>query len=260
MAASSLNRPHGAKLTSCSAALLLACVALAAHAAGRTDARAPRRNAAVTLDAASSDVDYRSNTVVFRDIVISQGTVRVAAEQARATGLDFQDSTWSFTGAVRITVDGGALRSDDATVKFGANRVTTARIRGAPAEFEQARSDSTDVARGRAETIEYDVTAGTVKLIGNAWLSDGRNEIRGQELIYDVRGQRVQSGSRPGQSDRVQITIRPRETGPDAAPPVEVTPDATPSGSGAAPAEPAAAPAILAPPAGAATSPRPGRP
>ena len=144
--------------------------------------------------------------------------MRVAAAQARATGLDFEDSTWNFTGAVRINVDGGALRSEDATVKFGANRVSSARIRGTPAEFEQARSGSSELARGRAATIEYDVAAGTVKLIGDAWLSDGRNEIRGQQLTYDVRGQRVQSGTRPGQSDRVQITIRPRDAAGTPAP------------------------------------------
>jgi lipopolysaccharide transport protein LptA len=186
--------------------------------------------------------------VVFRDIVITQGAVRVAAAQARATGLDFEDSTWNFTGAVRINVDGGALRSEDATVKFGANRVSSARIRGNPAEFEQARSGSTDVARGRAATIEYDVAAGTVKLIGDAWLSDGRNEIRGQQLTYDVRGQRVQSGTRPGQSDRVQITIRPRESA-DAPIPASSAPapGPAPSPDAAPPPGPVAPPRVERP-------------
>ncbi len=228
MAASSPNRRRRATLAAGCAAWLLTVGALAADATRAIPARPPRGDGAVTLDAASSDVDYRSNTVVFRDIVISQGNVRVAAAQARATGLDFEASTWNFTGTVRIKVDGGALRSDEASVKFRANRVASARIRGAPAEFEQARSGSTDLARGRAETIEYDVTAGTVKLIGDAWLSDGRNEIRGQQLTYDVRGQRVQSGTRPGQTDRVQITIRPRERDATATPPAVPPPPPRP--------------------------------
>jgi lipopolysaccharide transport protein LptA len=248
MAASSRNRPLRARLAAGGGAVLLGCAAVVALAASAAEPRAPRRDAAVTLDAASSDVDYRSNTVVFRDIVITQGAVRVAAAQARATGLDFEDSTWNFTGAVRINVDGGALRSEDATVKFGANRVSSARIRGNPAEFEQARSGSSDLARGRAATIEYDVNAGTVKLIGDAWLSDGRNEIRGQQLTYDVRGQRVQSGTRPGQSDRVQITIRPRDAGETAAPD-DGAPGPNPPPSTSTPATPPeSAPAPGAPP------------
>ncbi|MCU0760484.1 MAG: lipopolysaccharide transport periplasmic protein LptA [Steroidobacteraceae bacterium] len=219
---------------------------------------ATRATGAVTLDAASSDVDYRSNTVVFRDIVITQGAVRVAAQQARATGLDFENSTWTFSGAVRITVDGGALRSDEATVNFAANRISTARIRGTPAEFEQPRAGTSDVARGRAGAIDYDVGAGTVTLIGDAWLTDGRNEIRGQQLTYDVLGQRVQSGSRPGQGDRVQITIRPR---PAAPPPGAAAGDGTAIPGGTAPegaARGAAPPAAGgAPPADGASSPAP---
>jgi lipopolysaccharide transport protein LptA len=215
-------------------ATLAARPAAAARAATRT-------TGAVTLDAASSDVDYRSNTVVFRDIVITQGAVRVAAQQARATGLDFEDSTWTFSGAVRITVDGGALRSNEATVNFAANRISTARIRGTPAEFEQPRSGTSDVARGRAGAIDYDVGAGTVTLIGDAWLTDGRNEIRGQQLTYDVRGQRVQSGSRPGQGDRVQITIRPRApaAGDGTAAPGGAAPGAAPEAAGRETAAPA---------------------
>ena len=237
---------------------LLACLAVFAQGLPAAEPRGARTTGTVTLDAASSDVDYRSNTVVFRDIVITQGTVRVAATEARATGLDFDDSTWTFTGAVRITVEGGALRSDEATVRFAANRVASAKIRGTPAEFEQPRAGSAEVARGRASAIDYDVGAGTVTLAGDAWLTDGRNEIRGQRLTYDVRAQRVQSGTRPGQSDRVQITIRPRQPGstapttaaPTTAAPTTGAPDGAASAPTPAPATaPTSAPATAPVPA-----------
>lgn len=215
-------------------ALLLLTPALPA-----AERQGTRAAGTVTLNAASSDVDYRNNTLVFRDIVITQGTVRVAAREARATGLDFDDATWTFTGAVRINTDDGALRSNEATVRFTANRVASARIRGTPAEFEQPRSGSTETARGHAGAIDYDFGAGTVTLDGDAWLTDGRNEIRGQRLTYDVRAQRVQSSTRPGQSDRVQITIRPREPGEagTAAPAADpaATPDTAPAADPAAP-------------------------
>jgi lipopolysaccharide transport protein LptA len=193
------------------AALLLAC-------SGALAADPPARNAAVQVDAASSSVDYRTSTVVFRDVVITQGTVRVSAEQARATGLEFQKSTWTFNGKVRIAVDGGGLRSDQATVYFLDNRVSRATIVGAPAEFEQQRTGSSDMARGRAGNIEYDLDSGAVRLRGDAWLTDGRNEISGQELVYDLRAQRVQSESRPGAQDRVRITIRPKDAAEPVAP------------------------------------------
>jgi lipopolysaccharide transport protein LptA len=120
---------------------------------------------------------------------------------------------------VRITVDGGELTSDEATVDFRSNRITRASIAGRPAQFQQARPGTGEIARGRAGSILYDVPRGTITLSRDAWLSDGRNEISGQQLVYDVRGQRVQAQSAPGTgSDRVRITIRPRE-GAESAPP-----------------------------------------
>jgi lipopolysaccharide export system protein LptA len=205
------------------AALALAtATSLAADAPASGPATAPpastgtkpsSRDLPVSLDAASSEVDYRTNTVNFRDVVISQGGMRVAAETARATGLNFENATWNFRGNVRITVDGGSLKSDEAKVDFAANRISRATIAGSPAQFEQKRAGTSDLARGRAGRIEYDVPTGTVKLTQDAWLTDGRNDISGQELVYNVREQRVQAEAKPGNTDRVRITIRPRDTG-----------------------------------------------
>lgn len=204
-----------------SAVLLLALLLPAAP--GQTQAPAPpaapakpangSRDQAVSLDAASSDVDYRSNTVNFRDVVITQGNTRVSADAARATGLNFENATWNFRGNVRISVDGGAMKSSEAVVNFAANRIARATITGTPAEFEQLRSETGELARGRAGLIEYDVPAGTVTLSNAAWLTDGRNDISGQQLVYNVREQRVQAEAQPGNTDRVRITIRPREDG-----------------------------------------------
>ena len=141
----------------------------------------------ITLDAASSELDYRANAVTFRDVNIAQGNIKVSAERAAATGLEFENATWEFTGRVRIEFDGGVLRSEAATVAFERNRITRATIRGQQAEFEQSLKDRAATARGRAGEIVYDVAAGTVVLAGAAWLSDGRSEIRGEQLVYDVR-------------------------------------------------------------------------
>ncbi|MFM8586603.1 MAG: lipopolysaccharide transport periplasmic protein LptA [Gammaproteobacteria bacterium] len=170
----------------------------------------PTQSGDITLDAASSEVDYRANALLFRDIIITQGKVRVVAQRARSTGLDFDDSTWTLSGAVRIDVDGGMLTSEDASVTFQDNRIVSASIRGKPAEFSQQLKDG-GRARGRAGSILYDMTASTVTLRGEAWLSDdGRSEIRGDQLVYNVREQRVQAGKPAGSDERVRIIIRPR--------------------------------------------------
>lgn len=169
----------------------------------------------INIDAASSDVDYRSNTVVFRDVVITQGTARVAADSARATGLDFRDSTWVFSGHVRIERDGGVLESDEARVQFRDNLLRVATIHGTPARFEQQLARAPGKAHGRASTIVYDLAGDRVTFTGDAWLSDGRNEISGEELVYNVQDQRVIAETEPGSGGRVRITIRPQNEARD---------------------------------------------
>jgi lipopolysaccharide transport protein LptA len=210
--------------------LLLA--ALACGAAGGAVAQAPVAKATaapqqlpadqpIKLDAASSEVDYKTNTVVFKDVIISQGAMRVQADHARATGLNFANSKWTFEGNVRINAEEhGSLRSDSAVVEFKDNRILRATVIGKPAEFEQRRVPSEQMARGRADKIVYDIGEGTVRLADDAWLSDGQSEIAGPLLVYDIRGQRVQAATEPDSGERVRITIQPNalpQSGKDPA-------------------------------------------
>jgi lipopolysaccharide transport protein LptA len=165
----------------------------------------------ITVDAASSEVDYKTNTVVLTQVVITQGTTRVQADRAHASGLNFANSRWTFDGNVRMEMaPRGNLRADQAVVEFKDNRIARATITGKPAEFEQQRPDSQQMAHGHAEEIVYDVTEGTVRLSNDAWLTDGQNEISGPKLVYNIRDQRVQAATEPGTGQRVHITIAPQ--------------------------------------------------
>jgi lipopolysaccharide transport protein LptA len=162
----------------------------------------------ITLDAASSQVDYKSNTVDFRQVVISQCKTRVQADHAHATGLNFTNSRWTFDGNVHIEAEErGTLRSDEAVVEFRDNRITRATVTGKPAEFEQKRADSGQPARGHADEIVYDVTNGTVRLSNDAWLTNGQTEVSGSLLVYNIRGQSLQAGAQTGSGERVHIKI-----------------------------------------------------
>ena len=187
-------------------AFLVALAGDATAAAQQHDTQAP-----INLEAASSDFDYKNNALLFRHVKITQGTLTVEAREASATGLEFNNAQWTLKGGVRITVPGGKLDSDTATVSFKDNQIVSAQIRGAPATFEQRLEDRNQLARGRAESIDYDVTNATVQLAGQAWLSDGQNEIRGSKLIYDIGRQRV--AANPGETEPggVRITINPKE-------------------------------------------------
>ncbi len=238
------------------AALLLAAALLPALGVGAADTIPDFSGLPVSVDAASSEIDARTNALVFKDVVISQGDMRVQADHARATGLNFANSRWNFDGNVRIDAEQrGNLRSDQAVVEFKDNHIARATITGKPAEFEQKRANSDQIARGHANEIVYDVSDGSVRLTQDAWLSDGQNEISGPLIVYNIRERQIQAATAPnappGGDQRVHISIAPRagSTGkPEPARPEALKPEAPkpeapkPDAAKPGPKQPAAAP------------------
>lgn len=224
---------------SCRKLKLLLAVALASGAAAAPappSALQPGQQP-INLEATSTEVDGRTNTLVFSDVVISQGATRVQADHAHASGLNFANSRWTFEGKVRIDAEQhGNLRSDQAAIEFRDNRIARATITGKPAEFEQKRADSDQMARGRAGEIVYDLNDGTVRLTNQAWLTDGQNEISGPLLVYNIREQRVQAAASPGTDQRVHIRIAPRGVpGPGKTEPTKPPPPDAGEGDAAKP-------------------------
>jgi lipopolysaccharide transport protein LptA len=187
-------------------ALVLVAVSLSASMAGAA-AHVEQQN--IVLDAAYSEMDLKSNTVVFHKARISQGNMSIAADQAQGSGLDFEDSHWVFRGNVKIAMEQGLLTSDEADITFAKKLLSKAVVNGKPAAFEQKLPKSGKTARGHADTIDYDVTKGIVHFSKNAWLSDGQNEIRGESLKYNVLAQNISAEALEQGSQRVHIIITP---------------------------------------------------
>lgn len=180
------------------ASVLLACALGAAWAQEQSELP-------IQVAARSSDFDYQNGVFQFDRITITQGDIRITAEHAIASGVDFEDSRWQFEGSVSITTPESSLASDTARVRFSAGEIHDATVTGTPATFEQRRMDQRS--QGRANRIDYDLRRGTVEFAGNAWLSDGRNEVSSETLVYSTATQRVIS------KEPVVITIQPNGPG-----------------------------------------------
>jgi lipopolysaccharide export system protein LptA len=185
----------------------LALLALALPASAAFAAKVEQQT--ILLDAQSFEMDLKTNNLIYRKVHISQGNMSVTADQAQATGLDFENSHWVFRGNVKITMDQGLLTSDEAEITFAKKLLSKAIVNGKPAAFEQRIVKTGKLAQGRADSIDYDVTKGVVRLSKNAWLSDGGNEIRGESLKYDVLAQNVIADASEQGSQRVHIIITP---------------------------------------------------
>ncbi|HEU5137077.1 MAG TPA: lipopolysaccharide transport periplasmic protein LptA [Steroidobacteraceae bacterium] len=204
MATSSRNNPRDS--------LSVHLGVLAAGLLGVAEAApAPCANQEIVLEAKPLEMDYRNNNAVLRDVVITQCGVRIQAAEADIKGgLNFENSHWTISGDVRIDAEGGNLRSDKAVVTFRNKLISAATITGSPAQFEQQREDGT-MARGSANTIEYETSDGTVSFNTNARLAYGRSEATGQHFVYNIRTQSLepQKKSDAAGDGRIRFVIQP---------------------------------------------------
>jgi lipopolysaccharide transport protein LptA len=173
----------------------------------------------------SADVlnsDFRSDTLdLSGNVRVTQGPMSIEAGAAKARDFRSDKSRWTFEQAVHIRTAEADLKSSSATAAFEKGVIADARVEGSPAQFEQLGGTADRQVRGRAGVIEYDFGTGIVKLTDQVWFSNGKDEFRGDVVIYNVRDERVQINPGGQSSGRVRGIIRPRErpATPSPAPP-----------------------------------------
>ncbi|HTD72625.1 MAG TPA: lipopolysaccharide transport periplasmic protein LptA [Steroidobacteraceae bacterium] len=172
------------------------------------------RQATILLDSQSVSIDLKTNSAVFSKVRITQGTMSITADQGQASqqrsaDLYFENNVWNFKGNVKITMDQGQLTSDDAQITFVNSLLSKAIVNGKPAAFEQTVTKTGKLAKGRADSIDYDANKHVVRFLRDAYLNYGDNELRGQALKYDVLSQKVIAEEAEQNSQRVHITITP---------------------------------------------------
>jgi lipopolysaccharide transport protein LptA len=190
-------------------ALLTAALSASAAPVLKRDAKAP-----ILLEAQGTTIDLKTNSAVFSKIKISQGTMSITADEGKATqqrsaDLYFENNVWYFKGNVRISLENGQLSSDDAQITFVNSLLTKAVADGKPAAFQETTPRNGKLAKGHADTIDYDSSKHIVRFLKEAYLSNGDHDISGQALKYDVAAQKVIAEEAEQNSTRVRITITP---------------------------------------------------
>lgn len=119
-------------------------------------------------------------------------------------------------GTMRLTAERVVIKEDEAGF-------TTAQVFGGPkgqVAFRQKRDNSADFMEGSADRAEFDDQADTLKLLSNARLKSGGDELKGEYIFYnsatgemqarnvlpDAKGIAVSGGN----VGRVKITIQPK--------------------------------------------------
>lgn len=110
-------------------------------------------------------------------------------------------------GTLMITADRIEVRQDDKGVVSGL-------ATGNPVYFRQKMEGGNEFAEGWAARIEYDSQGEKIKLMGQARLKRGIDELRGEQITYDSGTEFFQAkGGSSGASGRVRAVIRPRNGG-----------------------------------------------
>jgi lipopolysaccharide transport protein LptA len=210
------NRRAGA----CTALVLIALCATAAAA------NLVRPGDELNWDAKVVTSDFRTDTLeISGDVRVTQGPMSIEAGAAKANDVRSQNARWTFENSVHIITSEAELQSNTASAAVVGGQLARARAQGSPAQFAQRGGKTDGQVRGRAGVIEYDIAAGIVTLSDNVWFSNGKDEFRGDLVIYNVRDERVQIN--PGGQGRVRGVIRPRQ-GTAATAPTPTTPQPQP--------------------------------
>jgi lipopolysaccharide export system protein LptA len=146
---------------------------------------------------------------------------------------DDQKQTAVFEGRVVLTQGTFVLRADRLTVRQDAQGFQTGVAVGSPATFRQKRDGVDEWIDGEALRIEYDGKAERVELFDRARVSREKDEVRGNYISYDSRGEvfRVQpskdAATPAGREGRVRAVIQPKkkdEAAPPPAAPLDLKP------------------------------------
>jgi lipopolysaccharide transport protein LptA len=160
----------------------------------------------IDLKASFSELDRRNNRLVFRDLRITQGALEIEAKEASANPADFDNSVWVFTGDVRLKNGATEATCDRAELTFRTNQLRRAALSGSPATFTQSATNGKPATTGRSRTLEYDLESQIIQLVADAFLSDGRNQIAGSRIRYDLAREVVSAGADAGGNVQMRIT------------------------------------------------------
>jgi lipopolysaccharide transport protein LptA len=183
----------------------------------------------IDVTAQYEEIDGKNKSIFLRKVRIAQGNMTLTADQGQVNGTGvenaFDNSVWVFRGAVKVTMDQGVLISDEARVTFSNKVLSNAVVTGKPASFQQKIAKTDKMAHGHADSIEYDVTKGIIRLTKDAFLDNGQFEVHGESLKYDVARQVSSAEASEQGSQRVHIIITPPPKSPaKPAPPANPNP------------------------------------
>ena len=186
-----------------------------AFAAGAQD-----NNAAEELQFSSDTLvlDGQTNMMRAQQPRITQGNLHIAADDALATGFEFDEAgEFRLTGNVRVDVDTASMQASSAVFTYANGQLSRGELEGTPVSFTDIDPATQRTVTGRADKLSYDNVARTLRITGEASVVYPTREVIGCDLIYDFGTEKVSSGSADCEGG-FRFIFRRDSAEPDAAP------------------------------------------
>lgn len=132
--------------------------------------------------------------------------------QLRAEGFDgslAEDGDSTFTGNVAIAQGSLRIGAAEMVITRAKGDVSRIRFQGQPASMQQENDNGAQM-RAQADKIDYDVSAELVTLTGNVVVNQDGNDLRGQNIVYNLKDERLNATGADSGDGRIQMTLKPR--------------------------------------------------
>ncbi len=129
--------------------------------------------------------------------------------QADRSEFNEKAGTQTLSGNVVISQGTMSIKAQSIEVTLKDNKLSLIEGTGSPISFEQ-ENDQGELVRGQCDNIVYDAKNGQLTLIGNATLSEPKQNLSSDRIVFDSIKQTVVATG--GQTGRVSITIQPPDS------------------------------------------------
>ena len=167
------------------------------------------------INAENTTYDGLNSMIIFTGLRLTQGNIRIEADEGRATRMELEDATWMFAGNVRIDIGAGSIECDSAELMFDEFQLKQALVTGSPAIYNLQRPGSEEVTHAESGRLYYDVVAGIIEFSESATITEGGNQISSNVLVYNVAEQRISAEGSGEDDGRVRITYTPTNGAPE---------------------------------------------
>lgn len=160
--------------------------------------------------------------------------VHVEADQVT---IDDAKQRGIFVGDVVMTQGTLSINGDQVEAQQGPGGFERGTATGKLAGFRQRREGTNEYVEGSGSRIEYNAVSGIMDIYGQAHVKQGKDEVRGDHIIYDTHKETFQVSGAPatGKAADGQLADGQPKTGKDGRVQVMINPKGA---SATAPAEP----------------------